>query len=266
MPSKGSRLPSAFNYALTTGVTTFLAGVTVSLCTLLGVPVVVAMALLLPLSATTIVFTICRALRDTHSLARTIDGLDYDPYVRMLSQQILYLAEETLDDLRNAAWRSEASFLLYVSNKLEHLGEGDEVLALCVGKAWGLDEVSKYFDDNFRAVRRGASMTRIFVVDGNISDEQARIMDEHARTGATTLVLSRNRLQAVAQTYHLDSEFGFALLGEHEIVVHHGLRGASQQGTVFTSELLVAIHRRIFRELQQIAKPYSPRPGLVLVR
>jgi hypothetical protein len=119
MFGKNTHLGGILNYALATGLITFAGGLIASICVVLGVPVVTAVALLLTLSASVMVFNICRAQQEVQNkllegmksdLTRSVEELR-EEWQRTVGQRILRYALAAIADLKMAEYMTESNFL-----------------------------------------------------------------------------------------------------------------------------------------------------------
>ena len=151
--------------------------------------------------------------RDTpyHRLARKA----FDEFQLALAE--LSQAEE------HPQFTTEKDYLAYLTEYIQDLPADAEIGAVCGPKTWSSAEVKKYFAVNCDAARRGIRITRIFIQ--NCSKEQRRVMDNHVRAGATTLVISPKHLAPFGPDSQLD--FGFIVL-PNEVLLHWGPPGRFQ--------------------------------------
>jgi hypothetical protein len=213
--------------------------------------------------------TAAQALR-THEMGRLVAEIQ-KPFLRYIAKRLLdntHAALRQLAGQNGNVLRNQGEYMNLATPRIQALGEGGSILALCGDKDWDDEAVKDFNEANCAAAMRGARVERVFLQlhSGSFSPGEQSVIDMHfaaRQAGAqiTAYLVPPNPARELANDYCMPQGFGFTYISstrdQRFVLVHWGLEGSDRDGLRLESPVLIPIFEEIFNEARRRAYVYQ---------
>ncbi|HKR04353.1 MAG TPA: hypothetical protein VJY62_06905 [Bacteroidia bacterium] len=141
----------------------------------------------------------------------------------------------------------QEEYMQYLEPIIKELGPGNQIHAVCGEKEWNKPYIQAYFQENYDAVKRGVSVTRLFLEDKAYDKKVVEpVMIEQKKNGIIVKFVSWQNLDVYNRTRNLRNGFGFVIINSKIVIVHDNIHDPA---LLFKHHLIISEFNKIFKDL-----------------